>query len=284
MNPAEVYRAIRRVAQADATRLGKAVPTQEYLIRHSLESFLDRLSRTQHAADFVLKGGLLLGAYGVRRPTKDADSNAVSADVTPEHLVAVIHDIASLDIDDGLTFHLDSITVAEIRDGADYPGMRVRVNVSIATWKGTLSWDVSTGDPIVPAPRPVTLDRLLGESITLVGYVPESTVAEKGVTILERGTTSTRWRDYVDIVTLADAGLNSDELVRAVRAVASFRGVDLVPIVPVVEGYAAQSQAKWEAWRRKEGLSDVCEESLDDQMARVISILDPVFLAAREGS
>jgi hypothetical protein len=31
-------------------------PTQEYLIRHTLESFLDRLSRTAHAGDFVLKG------------------------------------------------------------------------------------------------------------------------------------------------------------------------------------------------------------------------------------
>ena len=31
-----------------------------------------------------------------------------------------------------------------------------------------------------------------------------ATIAEKGVTILERGRTSTRWRDYVDIVALAE--------------------------------------------------------------------------------
>ena len=48
---------------------------------------------------------------------------------------------------------------------------------------------------------------------------PETTVAEKGVTILERGITSTRWRDFVDIVQLAeqhgiDATISSSAHVR----------------------------------------------------------------------
>ena len=51
---------------------------------------------------------------------------------------------------------------------------------------------------MVPPPRRVTIDRLLGDPISLLGYAPETTIAEKGVTILERGITSTRWRDYVD--------------------------------------------------------------------------------------
>jgi hypothetical protein len=277
MNAAEIYREIQKVARTDASRLGIPVPTQEYLTRHALESFLDRLSRTPHAPDFVLKGGLLLGAYGVRRPTRDADSNAISADTTPAHLAQVICDVASVAVDDGVTFDLNSINIAEIRDDAEYPGMRLRVKVTISTWQGTVSWDVSTGDPIIPAPRKVTLDRILGEPITLIGYAPESTVAEKGVTILERGITSTRWRDYVDIVTLGDAGLDRDSLTEAVRAVAAYRGVQLQAIGPVVEGYGALSQAKWAAWRRKEDLTAVCEKNLDDQMARVAAILDPVF-------
>lgn len=277
MNADEIYRQIQKAARADAARLGISVPTQEYLTRHALESFLDRLNRTPHASDFVLKGGLLLGAYGVRRPTKDADSNAVGADTTPAHLEQVVRDIAAVAVDDGVAFDLDSINVVEIRDDAEYPGMRLRVKVSIATWQGTVSWDVSTGDPIVPAPRRVTLDRILGEPITLVGYAPESTVAEKGVTILERGITSTRWRDYVDIVALGEAGLDMRELAQAARAVAAYRGVELFPIGPVVDGYGAVGQAKWAAWRRKEGLTAVCDENLDDQMARVAAILDPVF-------
>lgn len=47
----------------------------------------------------------------------------------------------------------------------------------------------------------------------------------------------------------------------------------------MIEGYAAtgQMQAKWAAWRRKEGLEDISEANLDDQMRCVASVLDPVF-------
>ncbi|MBH0131418.1 nucleotidyl transferase AbiEii/AbiGii toxin family protein [Salinibacterium sp. NK8237] len=277
MNGDEVFRRIQAAARASVAANGSPAPTQEYLIRHSLESFLDRLNRTVHAPDFVLKGGLLLGAYGVRRPTKDADSNAIAADVTPEHLSQVVRDVAAVDAGDGVEFLLDTLNIAEIRDDADYPGVRVRVQVTVSSWQGVVAWDVSAGDPIVPAPREVTLERILGNPIRLVGYAPESTVAEKGVTILERGIASTRWRDYVDIVTLSGAGLDAAELLKAVRAVAAYREVSLSPIAPILQGYGALSQPKWAAWRKKERLQDVCAEKLDDQIAQVAAILDPIF-------
>ncbi len=272
-----VFHRIQSLARSTAAKSGTSAPTQEYLIRHTLESFLDRLTRTSHAEDFVLKGGILLAAYGVRRTTKDTDSNAVRADVTAEHLDQVVRDIAAIDIDDGVVFDLDTISVHEIREQTDYPGLRVRVAVSIGPWQGTAAWDVSTGDPIVPSPRQVTIDRILGEPITLLGYAPETTVAEKGVTILERGITSTRWRDYVDIVQLGRRGIDPDELLRSARAVARYRGVTLEPVAPHLAGYSAVAQAKWAAWRRKEHLESVCEENLDDQITLVASCLDSVF-------
>ncbi len=272
-----VFRRIQSLARSAAAKSGTSAPTQEYLIRHNLESFLDRLTRTSHAGDFVLKGGVLLAAYGFRRPTKDTDSSAVSTDVTAEHLAQVVSDIAAIDVDDGVVFDLDSISVQEIREQADYPGLRVRVAVSIGPWQGVAAWDVSTGDPIVPSPRQVSIDRILGEPITLLGYAPETTIAEKGVTILERGITSTRWRDYVDIVQLGRQGIDADELLRSARAVARHRGVTLEPVAPHLAGYGAVAQAKWAAWRRKEHLESVCEDNLDDQISLVASYLDSVF-------
>lgn len=273
----EVFRRIQSAARSAAARTRAGAPTQEFLIRHTLESFLDRLTRTTHAEGFVLKGGILLAAYGVRRPTKDADANAVRADVTADHLAAVVHDVAAAESDDGMVFDLASISVREIREHADYPAFRVRVDASVGPWTGTVAWDVSTGDPIVPAPRYVRIDRVLGDPIVLLGYAPETTIAEKGVTILERGIASTRWRDYVDIVQLARQGIDTDELLSSARAVARYRGVTLEPIAPHVVGYGQISQAKWAAWRRKERLEDVCEVDLDQQMALVAAYLDPVF-------
>jgi hypothetical protein len=239
-----VFRRIQSLARSTAAKGGTGTPTQEYLVRHTLESFLDRLTRTSHAGEFVLKGGILLAAYGVRRPTKDADANAVSVDVTAEHLAHVLQAIAAIDVDDGVVFDLNTISVQEIREQADYPGLRVRVAVSIGPWKGAAAWDVTTGDPIVPPPRQVTIDRILGDPITLLGYAPETAIAEKGVTILERGITSTRWRDYVDIVQLAHHGIDPTELLRSARAVARHGGVTLEPVAPHLARYGAVGQAK----------------------------------------
>ncbi|MFT3861140.1 nucleotidyl transferase AbiEii/AbiGii toxin family protein [Micropruina sp.] len=116
----EVFRRLQSAARSAAAKAGTGAPTQEYLIRHTLESFLDRLARTAHAEDFLLKGGILLATYGVRRPTKDGDASAVGADVTANHLIVVVHDIASVEVDDGVVFNLDSISVQEIREHADH--------------------------------------------------------------------------------------------------------------------------------------------------------------------
>jgi hypothetical protein len=218
--------------------------------------------------------------YGARRKTRTP--NAISTGVTAEHLAQVVRDIAALDVDDGVVFDVDTISVQEIREQADYPALRVRVAASIGPWKGVAPWDVSTGNPIVPPPRHVTIDRILGEPITLLGYAPETTIAEKGVTILERGITSTRWRDYLDIVQLARRGIDLNELLRSARAVARHRGVTLEPVAPSLAGYGAVAQAKWAAWRRKEHLESACEASLDDQITLVASYLDPVFVKGHE--
>lgn len=273
----QVFRRLQRLARTTATSGGRGVPTQEYLTRHALESFLDRLTRTTHADAFILKGGLLLAAYGVRRPTKDADVDAVRADVAPAHLAGVVRDIAAVAVDDGLVFDPATVNFQEIREQADYPGLRLRVAASIGPWRGITAWDVSAGDPIVPLPQRVRIERILGDPITLLGYAPETTIAEKGVTILERGVSGTRWRDYVDIVQLARRGFVADELLRSARAVARYRGVVLEPVAPHLAGYGAVAQAKWSAWRRKENVETICEQHLDDQIALVAHYLDPVF-------
>ncbi len=136
----DTFRRLQAAARSAAAKTGNAVPTQEYLIRHLLESFLDRLTRTEHAADFVLKGGILLAAYGVRRPTKDADANAVNADVSSEHVADVVRDIAAVQVADGVVFDVGSIDVQEIREQSDYQGLRIRVRATIGPWRGTAAW------------------------------------------------------------------------------------------------------------------------------------------------
>ena len=48
-------------------------PTDELFQIYALEGFLARMTESDHAETFVLKGGVLLAAYGARRPTQDVD-------------------------------------------------------------------------------------------------------------------------------------------------------------------------------------------------------------------
>lgn len=122
------------------------------------------------------------------------------------------------------------------------------------------------------------MPRTLGDDIHILGYSPETAIAEKGVTILERGITSTRWRDYVDIVQLSrNRPLDPALLRAAAEAVAAHRRVTLEAVSPHLTGYGSIAQPKWAAWRRKEGFETICEERLDDQVLLVAHILDPVF-------
>lgn len=79
-------------------------------------------------------------------------------------------DIAAITADDGVEFDTQSIDVQQIRDDADYPGLRLRMPSKLHTAKGTIVWDVSTGDPIVPTPRVVHVPRALGDDIEILGY------------------------------------------------------------------------------------------------------------------
>ncbi|WP_399553272.1 nucleotidyl transferase AbiEii/AbiGii toxin family protein [uncultured Propionibacterium sp.] len=110
------------------------------------------------------------------------------------------------------------------------------MNASIGPWRGTSAWDVSTGDPIIPEPRIVSVDRVLGEPLQPLGYAAGTIIAEKAVTILERGITSTRWRDYVDIVQLCRQGFDPHELRRSAEAVAPLPWRDPRTCQPSFEG------------------------------------------------
>ena len=57
--------------KSQARRTGR--PTQELLQLYVLEGFLARLATSDLRNRLVLKGGVLLAAFGSRRPTRDVD-------------------------------------------------------------------------------------------------------------------------------------------------------------------------------------------------------------------
>lgn len=270
-----VYLDLRKAAAAAGR------PTDEYLQLYALEGFLDRLSRSPHAHRFVLKGGVLLAVYSVRRPTRDVDLAAVDITNDLAEVRAMVNEIIAVERDDGLVLEPDATTVESIRDDDHYGGARVVIYGTLATAVVQFHVDVNIGDPLWPPPEEVELPRILGGlPVRLRGYRVELIIAEKIVTALQRGTANTRWRDFVDIVQLCDQPLDRDAAAESVRRVAAFRGVSLEPLRDALVGYPDIAQAKWAAWRRKQRLAGITPASFADLLDQLIDLADPLLQRA----
>lgn len=135
--------------------------TQEMLTLYVIERWFARLSRSAYAGDFVLKGGMLLAAFGQRRPTADADALARNMAHDEGAVAARVAEIAGLpDPDDGVEFLTDTVAARAIREEAHYSGVRVTMDARIATAMVKLRLDINFGDPITPPPQVVELPAL----------------------------------------------------------------------------------------------------------------------------
>ncbi len=269
---ATVYRRLQALARAT----GRS--TEEVLTLYALERTLDRLGGTPYRDDFSLKGGVLLAAFALRRPTRDIDMQALDFPLDAEHVRTVVDAIAAVPADDGLVIDPAAVTVVQIRDEDEYTGLRVTVSATVHTARLAVRLDVSTGDPIWPAPQTITLPGLLGDDVTLLGHPLVTVVAEKAVTVLQRGTTSTRWRDFLDLRNLARTHpFTASDIRAAAGEVAAHRQVELAPLASVTAGYGAVAQPKWSAWRRRNRHEDACLADFDDQLTEVLAFTDPVL-------
>ncbi|CAO5179200.1 guanylyltransferase TglT toxin [Frankia sp. AiPs1] len=259
-----------------ARRAGR--DTAEYLALYALEGFLARLGASRYAQDLVLKGGVLLAAYAARRPTRDIDLQATRLSNDVEEIVTVARAVAAQPRDDGLTYDLTTIIGRDIRDEDKYAGVRVSITARLATATVPFHLDVNVGDPIWPSPVPVALPLLLGGQTSLLGYPAHMVLAEKIATALERGIVNTRWRDFVDIASIAArTTIIGADLDQALQVVARHRDLALTPLSPALTGFGTYAQPKWRAWRRRQRLEATTPEQFDDLVNTCCALADPVL-------
>ena len=246
---------------------------------YALEGFLARLATTKHRDAFVLKGGLLLAALDVRRPTRDIDVQALDFDNDLDHVVDVVRAVVAVELEDGVRYDPDSVSAVQIREDDDYHGVRVAVDATLVTAQLKLKLDINVGDPITPDPITVDVPRILDDDpITMLGVPTTMQLAEKIVTAVQRGTTNTRWRDFADVVLIAQRhDIDGDDLARSVQAVAGHRGANLRPLAEVLDGFADQAQGRWRTWVRKWQLDDRVPEHFGEVLERVQAFADPAL-------
>ncbi len=179
------------------------ISAQLVMQNYMLERFLERISLSAYNYNFILKGGFLISAIvGLdSRTTMDLDMTIRDFNLTHESVRTIFHDICRIKVDDDVSFEVTG--VEDIREGDDYPGIRVGLKAKYLPISVPLMIDVTTGDKITPKEIEYTFKLIFDErTISIYAYNLETILAEKLETVLSRGIANTRSRDFYDIYIL----------------------------------------------------------------------------------
>ncbi|WP_455390719.1 nucleotidyl transferase AbiEii/AbiGii toxin family protein, partial [Lactiplantibacillus pentosus] len=170
-----------------------------------LDDLLERISLSPYRDNLVLKGGFLIASLlGIdTRSTHDLDTTVVGMPINPNQLMSVFTKVCQIVPEDD-PIELHPVKIERIRDDDKYGGYRVYFEGLIyGKIKPRIKIDVSTGDQITPNAisyqhHLMTEDR----TITIAAYNIETILAEKLETIISRGATNSRSKDFYDLYAL----------------------------------------------------------------------------------
>lgn len=117
---------------------------------YMLERLLERICVSRYRSNLILKGGFLISAIvGLdTRTTMDLDTTIKGFDVNHDTVRSIFEEIASISIEDDAKFVV--LNTSDIREGDDYPGIRVSLKANYPPLSVPLTVDVTTGDKITP--------------------------------------------------------------------------------------------------------------------------------------
>ncbi|GHV32381.1 hypothetical protein FACS18949_03110 [Clostridia bacterium] len=179
------------------------VSAQLVMQNYMMERLLERVSLSTYKSNFILKGGFLIAAIvGLdTRTTMDLDTTIKGFTLTHESIRSIFEEVCAVKVEDDVTFSV--VRVTDIREGDDYPGLRVALTANYPPLSVPLTVDVTTGDKITPGEVEYSFRLLFDDrSISIMAYNLETILAEKLETVLSRNIANTRPRDFYNIYIL----------------------------------------------------------------------------------
>ncbi|SEF12025.1 Nucleotidyl transferase AbiEii toxin, Type IV TA system [Rhizobiales bacterium GAS191] len=161
--------------------------------------------------------------------------------------------------DDGVVFDVDALEAALIREEAEYGGVRVRTNATIAGARIPIQIDVGFGDVVTPGPVEIKYPSLLGApTARLRAYPVDTVVAEKFEALVTLGIANSRLKDFYDLWLIAETfELDRSILAAALRHTFGRRGTALPSETPtgLSEAYAETWDRQWRAFLGRERMA-----------------------------
>ena len=231
---------------------------QDKLVTFGLERTIYRLSVSEYAERFTLKGGIFLyalfdGEYA--RATMDIDLLAQRISNDAEEMKKVFCKVFSIECDDALRFDLNTLEVINITEFKEYHGVNVSIMGYLDRTRVPVSIDIGFGDVIYPErikmEFPVLLDMDIPE---IYAYSIYSVIAEKFEAFVSLGLANGRYKDFYDIYVLASRyDLDGEKLKEAIVETFNHRKTGFEDIVAFEEGFTDDviRQGRWNAFIKK---------------------------------
>lgn len=231
---------------------------QDKIVMYGLERTIYRLSISEYAERFTLKGGIFLYALfngDYTRATTDIDLLAQCISNDTEEMKKVFKEIFSIKCDDALRFDLNTLDVIYITEFKEYHGVKVSILGYLDKTKVPISIDIGFGDIVYPERMKMDFPVLLDMDIPKVyAYSINSVVAEKFEAFVSLGLANSRYKDFYDIYVLADRyNFDGTELMNAIKETFNHRGTSLEEIVAFEDGFADDETRlmRWNSFVKK---------------------------------
>ena len=231
---------------------------QDKIVMYGLERTIYRLSISEYAERFTLKGGIFLYALfngDYTRATTDIDLLAQCISNDTEEMKKVFKEIFSIKCDDALRFDLNTLDVIYITEFKEYHGVKVSVLGYLDKTKVPISIDIGFGDIVYPERMKMDFPVLLDMDIPKVyAYSINSVVAEKFEAFVSLGLANSRYKDFYDIYVLSDRyNFDGTELMNAIKETFNHRGTSFDDIVAFEDGFADDETRlmRWNSFVKK---------------------------------
>lgn len=258
---------------------------QDELVTYGLERAIYRLSISEYAECFTLKGGIFLYALfdgNFARATMDIDLLAQHISNDAEEMKKVFQDIFSIKCDDALQFDLESLDVINITEFKEYHGVNVSIMGYLDRTRVSVSIDIGFGDVVYPERMRMTFPVLLDmDAPEVYAYSIYSVIAEKFEAFVSLGLANGRYKDFYDIYVLsANYDLNGNELKNAIVETFMHRETTFDDIVAFEPDFIEDTvrQGRWNAFiKKKKAMMKIeFEEAIEQSKKLLLPIVEAI--------
>ena len=258
---------------------------QDELVTYGLERAIYRLSISEYAERFTLKGGIFLYALfdgNFARATVDIDLLAQHISNDAEEMKKVFQDIFSIKCDDALQFDLESLDIINITEFKEYHGVNVSIMGYLYRTRVSVSIDIGFGDVVYPERMRMTFPVLLDmDAPEVYAYSIYSVIAEKFEAFVSLGLANGRYKDFYDIYVLsANYDLNGNELKNAIVETFMHRETTFDDIVAFEPDFIEDTvrQGRWNAFiKKKKAMMKIeFEEAIEQSKKLLLPIVEAI--------